>query len=193
MFDSLPIGGKSAFECGSPYYRGRPCKRLHDGLRYTKGGACVQCTREGSARSRGADPASVIPRADRVAKRTQALGSTYIPASPCRHGHLLRWVSTNNCVECDKAGRKRHKLSGKFARIKREYGISRESYLALVRSQNSRCAICLEKHDDHFLLHVDHCHDTGLIRGLLCQRCNQAIGLMRDKPELMLSAARYLS
>jgi hypothetical protein len=52
------------------------------------------------------------------------------------------------------------------------------------------CAICCEPFER--TPHVDHCHKTGSFRGLLCTRCNTAIGLLRDSPDLARAAARYL-
>lgn len=80
----------------------------------------------------------------------------------------------------------------------RAYGLSREEYHLLAESQGFRCAVCAEeetaldgtgKPKD---LGVDHDHKTGRVRGLLCARCNTAIGLMRDEPLLLRTAADYL-
>lgn len=43
-----------------------------------------------------------------------------------------------------------------------------------------------------YKLHVDHCHQTGKIRGLLCQKCNMALGLLNDSVEILETAIRYL-
>ena len=55
-----------------------------------------------------------------------------------------------------------------------------------------RCSICLSPPKEGRRLHVDHDHNTGRVRGLLCGPCNRAIGLFRDKPEVMTAAAAYL-
>jgi hypothetical protein len=72
--------------------------------------------------------------------------------------------------------------------LKRKYDLSIEQFQAMVRGQSSRCAICGEETK----LVVDHCHQTMRVRGLLCHKCNVAIGLLRDNPDLMQSAARYI-
>jgi hypothetical protein len=56
--------------------------------------------------------------------------------------------------------------------------------------QNNQCAICKEKFAK--TPHVDHCHTTGKVRGLLCWQCNIGIGLLKDNIEVCLAAADYL-
>jgi len=78
----------------------------------------------------------------------------------------------------------------------KKFGIDHKAYLALVENQKGRCAICAIHMDDYSErytnLHVDHCHDTGKIRGLLCHNCNRAIGMLQNSPELLEIAADYL-
>lgn len=78
----------------------------------------------------------------------------------------------------------------KNADLKRKYDISLEDYKTMMESQDGKCAICTKKHDS---LHVDHDHSTGKIRGLLCQTCNMALGLMKDNITSLLKAVEYLS
>jgi Recombination endonuclease VII len=75
-------------------------------------------------------------------------------------------------------------------RLKRKYGISLEEYERLLALQNGACAICLLKSDR--MLHVDHCHKTGRVRGLLCVKCNTGLGCYNDDPSLMRRGAAYL-
>jgi hypothetical protein len=75
--------------------------------------------------------------------------------------------------------------------IKRKFGIAPEVYAALLLAQGGVCAICGGV-DDERRLAVDHDHETGAVRGLLCRRCNQAIGAMKDNPDLLRDAAAYI-
>jgi len=59
--------------------------------------------------------------------------------------------------------------------------------------QFGRCAICGGVNDIDRRLSVDHNHDTGEVRGLLCNRCNRAIGLLGDSIDILESAISYLS
>ncbi|MBO1267080.1 endonuclease VII domain-containing protein [Arthrobacter cavernae] len=94
------------------------------------------------------------------------------------------------------AAEKRYKQSvgGKrlqqLNRIKWRYGLSPEEFEGLHSSQGGKCAICSLIPPTP--LHVDHDHETGKVRGLLCGSCNRAIGLLKDDTDLMRSAIAYL-
>jgi ribosomal protein S20 len=75
-------------------------------------------------------------------------------------------------------------------KLKRDFGINEETYFIMLEQQNNVCKIC-QKSDKRRLC-VDHCHKTGRIRGLLCQRCNKCIGQFEDDPELLTRAIEYL-
>jgi hypothetical protein len=77
--------------------------------------------------------------------------------------------------------------------LKRWYGIMEEQYDALLKQQGGVCAICRElNHDGEKRLSVDQSHEDRRVRGLLCHRCNFAIGLLRDSGELCRRAALYI-
>lgn len=81
--------------------------------------------------------------------------------------------------------------AGRDARFKYKYGISLEEYNDLLSKQDNKCAICkVDSEDRH--LDVDHSHDTGKIRGLLCRMCNVALGHMKDSVEIIQNAIVYL-
>tara|TARA_R100001086_G_scaffold244692_1_gene174766 strand:- start:493 stop:747 length:255 start_codon:yes stop_codon:yes gene_type:complete len=64
----------------------------------------------------------------------------------------------------------------------------------MLRDQRGKCAICgkPECEEKHSVLHVDHCHTTGDVRGLLCRNCNHVLGLMKDDAALLAAAIAYL-
>ncbi len=74
------------------------------------------------------------------------------------------------------------------------YGITEETYQALLAAQDRRCAICRDplNFDKPKQIHTDHDHATGKVRGILCRFCNHAIGLLRDRIDLTQAATAYL-
>ncbi len=78
-------------------------------------------------------------------------------------------------------------------RLLRSLGYS-GTYESLLESQDGRCAICGRTEADSrgHRLHVDHCHATGRVRGLLCGDCNLGLGKFGDSPDLLAKAAVYL-
>lgn len=74
------------------------------------------------------------------------------------------------------------------------YGITPEQYGAMLQQQDNRCAICRSDKwpGKGSRPHVDHCHDTGKVRGLLCGKCNVALGNMDDDPIRLRAAAAYV-
>lgn len=80
------------------------------------------------------------------------------------------------------------------ANRKHKYGISHEHYTLLLEKQQNRCAICGKGRSEFkFDFSVDHCHETGKIRGLLCTNCNTGIGLFKHNTIYLNSAIEYLS
>ena len=76
--------------------------------------------------------------------------------------------------------------------MKRKYGITIADYDRLFDEQQGVCAICGQPRPGERTLHIDHDHETGVIRGLLCFRCNNALGDVREEYELFQRAADYL-
>ena len=81
--------------------------------------------------------------------------------------------------------------------LRRKYGITVADYDAMLESQGGTCALCdatpetqRARYTTYF--HVDHCHDTGRVRGLLCGEHNLLLGRFGDDPVLLRQAADYL-
>jgi hypothetical protein len=73
--------------------------------------------------------------------------------------------------------------------------VTQEQFDQMVENQNGLCLICGKPPSGKgksAILHVDHCHDTGKVRGLLCTNCNCGIGFFKDDPELVKKALAYL-
>lgn len=78
--------------------------------------------------------------------------------------------------------------------LKKKYGLTLEQYNEMLEDQNWGCAVCGDgpERTVQGTLPVDHCHKTGKIRGLLCDRCNRALGLLRDSAVNVRALLRYL-
>ena len=87
----------------------------------------------------------------------------------------------SKCKACHNAG-------NNSAYWLRAYGMPREGVDEMRAKQSNRCALCAERDPGH----LDHDHASGGVRALLCQRCNVALGLLRDDPDLMRAAAEYI-
>lgn len=85
----------------------------------------------------------------------------------------------------------------KFAKRRRQktlsrYGLTQEAYDEMLVAQGGVCKLCLEECVSGRNLAIDHCHETGLVRGLLCCRCNRGIGSLKDDPMILHRAIEYL-
>lgn len=76
--------------------------------------------------------------------------------------------------------------------LKKAYGITLEQFEAIAKLQGGKCAICAGVLDMGFFTHVDHCHATGDVRGLLCSPCNTSLGCFKDSVEMLQRAISYL-
>jgi hypothetical protein len=81
--------------------------------------------------------------------------------------------------------------------FRNRYGIGAADYEVLLTSQSGVCAICYRPETVAIKgkivsLAVDHCHLTNRVRGLLCKKCNNALGLLEDSPDRLRAAAAYL-
>ncbi len=94
----------------------------------------------------------------------------------------------SKCKDCEKE--RFHKSS-----IKRLYNLSIEDYEEILSKQDYKCAICESKISNSRTsrLFVDHCHNTKIVRGLLCSACNHGLGLFKDSPKLLSKAMSYLT
>lgn len=90
-----------------------------------------------------------------------------------------------------KSYRQRNPLQVRACRLKREFGVDLDWYDATVVLQGGVCAICRRK-DEARSLSVDHCHSSGVLRGLLCRTCNLMLGSAKDDPAILESAKLYL-
>jgi hypothetical protein len=109
---------------------------------------------------------------------------------------VKRWQQANqervNAVQRARRANPEVKRQMREYHLQRTFGISISEYEAMLAVQDGGCAICKRPPSPSISLHVDHDHETGRIRGLLCFRCNNSLGDLDDDPALLRAALRYV-
>lgn len=112
----------------------------------------------------------------------------------CKLAHI-KWKENNkeHWLQYNKDIYARDKIKRREDKLQKAYKLTLIEYNELSIIQNGRCAIC-GKHQSEltYAMSVDHCHKTGKIRGLLCGRCNTALGSFFDNVEILKNAIIYL-
>lgn len=134
--------------------------------------------------------------------RTKAAVKTAVKLAtrkPCRKcGGLIpddRQANAIYCSEkCNRNGREHDPAKAQAYNRRYKYGITAEAFDALLAIQGGVCAVCRsdEWPGKDNRPHIDHCHATGRIRGILCGRCNTGLGQFGDDPARLRAAADYL-
>lgn len=133
-------------------------------------------------------------------KNSRAKDGRYSWCQTCARAHSNRYYHANRekylahqAVWRD-ANREtiRHKgrVNNRKRLLKANYGLTVDDYGQMVENQGGLCAICTK--EPARILSVDHDHETGVVRGLLCDPCNQGLGLFNDRADLLRSAIAYL-
>jgi len=110
---------------------------------------------------------------------------------------------SSRCKTCsnekNKANVRKNPASKRRAGVKFKYGLTWPQFTKLYEDQHGVCAICTTPLRIEFglargqsKLCVDHCHDTGKVRGLLCKRCNTGLGQLGETKDKLLKAIAYL-
>lgn len=87
------------------------------------------------------------------------------------------------------ASRKHHTYEIRRDKTLKGYNLTQEEYVAMEEAQDGRCAICQKKAK----LVIDHCHVSGVVRGLLCNKCNTSLGAFGDNIKGLQRALNYLN
>lgn len=164
-------------------------------------GATVTCEEERYQSHRRCRPCGLAAKRQSMARTTARARGETIPKQPfgpapstypfpCRvcdrtiASFEERYGASLSCVECGRETRLRK-------RLRDSYGITLEEWLALRAASDGRCASCGEPPDAHGLV-LDHDHETGALRGLICRACNWTLGYAGESPARMRAAADYL-
>lgn len=182
----------------------RKVKPKYDALRAA--GVCVKCAQRAArqGKTKCAECAAVDSRrAVEYARRNRESVGRYRKEwyhqnkdriRPLTNAKSKRWREAH--PDEARAARKRwsktNPLRARNSALKTLYGITLDQWEALFDSQGRRCAICCADKPDGRGWSTDHNHATGEVRGILCAKCNAAIGMLRENPVFMERAARYV-
>lgn len=119
---------------------------------------------------------------------------------PLNNYHCYNGFHRTECKECHKKLQKeayrRNPDKWRDRQLRARYGMTLSEYTEMLANQDYKCKICSIEQNENVLerkLAVDHDHKTGKVRGLLCTRCNIAVGFIRDNPGWAEKAIVYLN
>ena len=125
--------------------------------------------------------------------------SHYFTGIPCKNGHVdKRHVKNRGCFTCnknrvaefEKRARAENPNYRRADHLRLSYGLTIDDVQTMLNQQGGNCATC----ESAFVgqPHIDHCHTTGKVRGLLCGPCNRALGMVKDQVDVLLRMVDYL-
>lgn len=122
---------------------------------------------------------------DQYNKKARARDGLNYKCRPCVNAESLAWYRNN---------RERVKKNHREWSLRALYGITESEFQRLLKLQDGKCALCPVEYSDKGKrnLVVDHDHETGRVRGLLCTRCNTSIGQLGDNSEGLRRALAYV-
>ena len=176
-----------------------PCTKHPEGDLYANG-SCGQCGRDRDKKWRASDKAkaSVAARS----KKYKEANPEKVKANARMRMQKMRENFTEEeraAYRAKNAGRRREwyhnkdgKQKAKDLALRQKYGITLLEFERMASDQGGQCGICAGTLDLGFYTAVDHCHDTGAVRGLLCSSCNMALGAFNDNTAMLGKAISYL-
>lgn len=157
----------AALAAGEMFYvTGKPCKRGHEDKRRSATGKCVGCEREWQKTDKHREYHRNIKRTEKY----RAVSKAY-----------------RESVQYTE----KYKLQVRKTHLKRNYNMTLEEYDMMHDRQGGKCAICQNILTEK--CGIDHCHTTGVVRGILCFSCNKMLGMAGDDTTILHNAICYLN
>ena len=125
----------------------------------------------------------------RAVKPTSTGFRLYTKKTVIEGRHVRKAYRYGKCKACESRYATKHQRAN---HLKRVFNLTLEDHADILDSQGGKCAICELSCPTGRRLAVDHCHTTGVVRGLLCSRCNTGLGQFKDSQQLLASAILYL-
>ena len=130
---------------------------------------------------------------DRTVEAKRRLREIRVAEGKCSHCLTREPLPERRMCKVCLAPRSATTPEARLAKTCANHGISVADYNALLESQHGRCAICKGEPSGRWgRLDIDHCHATGVVRGLLCHECNKGLGCFRDNEGSLAEAISYL-
>lgn len=171
-----PTSKEEAIRKNSLYFfTGIPCRNGHVRIRRVSDGHCLDCDRETQKRKRKRRPKAVSKMRRKYYKKNKE--------------HILHLRKKNYAENESLRLRKRDKD------LKNTYGIDIKQYNNILKAQGDACGICEAKKNNNKrtkYFDVDHCHESGQVRGLLCTNCNMGLGKFNHDIKWLIAAIKYL-
>lgn len=138
---------------------------------------CTKCKKEKTLNEFGVDR-----------RRSRSMSA----CKSCRTESQRAWRTSKPGYEQARYQRDRQRTRERH--LVRKYGVTLAAYDQMLQRQGGKCAICQAPEAEQFkgVFHVDHCHASGAVRGLLCRGCNHMLGVVGDDPLKLLHAVTYL-
>lgn len=183
--DALPKSRKEALAIGAKYYfLNKVCPHGHNDRRTADNGTCVPCIRIRTAPHEKTEKRKEQKR--KYGKRYRASGKG--KASAKKYAQSEKGKAKKRAYNATTKGKECNRNS----ELKKNFGITISEFKELICLQHNKCAICNTEFEEGKNAHMDHCHESGKNRGILCFTCNAALGMFKDNPKTLQSAIRYL-
>jgi hypothetical protein len=168
------------------YTSGTPCKKCGTYEKYVSTYGCVKCVREEGIKKLN-NKQLMDPY--RTKEKTKKRLGTWREENPEKYQNQYKNdIARQKCKEYYH----NNKENVKDTYLQTNYGITLEDYNFLLEDQNKKCKICNSECSTGKSLAVDHNHETGKVRGLLCKNCNIGLGMFFDNIDFLESAVLYL-
>ena len=149
------------------YFTGKPCKHGHTDKRRVPHGACVVCEKEMQTTDAQREYHRILKQTPKYKKMAQDYRKQLY-------------------------GTIKYQKQAKSSHLRRTYNLTLEQYEVMLREQHNNCLICRTTFTEDNKPHVDHCHTTNKVRGLLCCSCNFLLGYSKDNINILEGAIKYL-
>jgi hypothetical protein len=129
------------------------------------------------------------------AKSQHTLHGYQVYCRACGAKHHDKWRRKNlkHCATTQKSYRQKNPERYADYHRKKTYGLPPGEFARMLAAQEGCCAICGTSTPNGRGFQVDHCHDTKMLRGILCHSCNLGIGQFKHNPNLLVAAVTYLN